>query len=64
MHIRLSGTPDECAAAAELIGRVLDVLGESVPFPNRHPSGLVRVYLTARILAEPESPTEQESDPS
>jgi hypothetical protein len=64
MHIRLVGTPDECAACAALIANVLDVLGESVPFPIRRPAGLVRVYLTARVLAEVEPSDEQEGQPS
>ena len=64
MHIRLVGTPDECTAGAALIADVLDVLGESVAFPIRRPAGLVRVYLTARVLAEPEPTAEQEGQPS
>ncbi len=48
MRIRLEGTPDECRAAAELIGRVLKVLEVSEPYANR--SGVkVRVYLDVRL---------------
>lgn len=59
MHIRLMGTADECSAAAEVIANAVDVLSESVAFPNRSSSRVVRVYLTARVLAEAESTAEK-----
>lgn len=59
MHIRLMGTADECSAAAEVISNAVDVLSESVAFPNRNSSRIVRVYLTARVLADRESTTEK-----
>lgn len=43
-------TAEECAAAAALISAVLDVLDTSSPYPDRPPSRLVRVYLTAAPL--------------
>ncbi|WP_181727636.1 hypothetical protein [Streptomyces sp. PT12] len=51
MRIRLEGTPDECQRATEAIARVLDVLETSRPYPNRPPSQLIRVYLTANTRA-------------
>lgn len=47
MRIRLQGTEDECRAAADAIAAVLDVLEISRHYPNRPPSRLVRLYLTA-----------------
>lgn len=55
MRIRLTGTPAECAAAAAIIRTVIDVTEESTPVPNRHSTRLVRVYLDAQILAQPDS---------
>ncbi len=53
MKIRLMGTPDECAAAVEVIrssGR-FNVVETSPAYPNRGDSQLVRVYVEARIEA-------------
>jgi hypothetical protein len=50
MRLRLHGTPAECAAAAERLGRTpgLHIQDESRPYPDR--SGeLVRVYLTVDL---------------
>ena len=47
MRIRLHGTQAEVTATAEHLIRVLDVLNVSRPYPDRPPSRLVRVYLTA-----------------
>lgn len=48
MKIRLSGTPGQVDAAAELIGRVFLNVTASRPRRNRDGSG-VRVYLTADL---------------
>lgn len=47
MRIRLQGTEDECRRASEAIAAVLDVHEISRLYPNRPPSRLVRLYLTA-----------------
>jgi hypothetical protein len=57
MRIRLSGTEDECRTTAEAISTVLDVLEISRPYPNRPPSRLVRLYITA---ASPSSQRQEE----
>lgn len=48
MKIRLSGTPGQVTAAAELLGRVFRNVTASPPYGNRDGSG-VRVYLTADL---------------
>lgn len=47
MRIRLQGTEDECRRAADAIAAALDVHETSRPYPNRPPSRLIRLYLTA-----------------
>ena len=47
MKIRVTGTREECTAAAELLATVLDVREVSAFYPNRGPSVLGRVYLDA-----------------
>jgi hypothetical protein len=43
----LHGTPTENTAALTVIGRVLDLVTVSRPYPDRPPSTLHRVYITA-----------------
>jgi hypothetical protein len=52
MRIRLTGTPAECEAAADLIARVIEVVDESIAYRTYPPTNRVRVYLEARVLAE------------
>ncbi|MFF4407238.1 hypothetical protein [Streptomyces sp. NPDC001404] len=52
MRIRLHGTADECRRTADHLARVLDVLDASRPYPDRPPSRLVRIYLTANPPAD------------
>jgi hypothetical protein len=47
MKIRLHGTEDECAEAAELLGSIMLVQSVSEPYPERGRSVLVRVYIVA-----------------
>jgi hypothetical protein len=47
MRIRLHGTEDEVQRTADRLAVVLDVLDISRPYPDRPPSRLVRLYLTA-----------------
>ncbi|SCK05865.1 hypothetical protein [Streptomyces sp. WMMB 322] len=47
MRIRLHGTEDECRPTADHLAEHLDVLDISRPYPDRPPSRLVRLYLTA-----------------
>jgi hypothetical protein len=47
MRIRLHGTHDECERTAGHLAEHLDVLDISRPYPDRPPSRLVRLYLTA-----------------
>jgi hypothetical protein len=54
VRIRLEGTEDECHRTAEALATVLDVLETSRPYPNRPPSRLVRIYLTANPPADKE----------
>jgi hypothetical protein len=49
VRIRLEGTEDECRRAADVLAAVLDVQETSRPYPNRPPSALVRVYVTAAL---------------
>ncbi|MCC3777797.1 hypothetical protein [Streptomyces sp. UNOB3_S3] len=54
MRIRLHGTEDECRRTADRLAEVLDVLDTSRIYPDRPPSRLVRMYLTANPPAEKE----------
>jgi hypothetical protein len=47
MEIRLHGTPTETTAALVVLAPVLDITNISRPYPDRCPSRLVRVYITA-----------------
>jgi hypothetical protein len=47
VKIRLHGTEDKCAEAAELLGEVLLIQSVSEPYPDRGRSVLVRVYIEA-----------------
>ncbi len=48
MEIRLRGTPAETAATVEALRRVLDLANVSRSYPDRPPSTLHRVYITAQ----------------
>ena len=54
MKLRLHGTPAECAAATERLGRTpgLHIPDESRPSPDRG-GELVRVYLTVHLNPAP-----------
>lgn len=47
MRIRLHGTQDEVERTTDHLTQVLDVVDISQPYPDRPPSRLVRLYLTA-----------------
>ncbi|MGP3950092.1 hypothetical protein [Streptomyces sp. 7N604] len=53
MRIRLHGNEDQCRRTAKRMAQVLDVLDTSHAYPDRPPSRLVRIYLTAN----PPAPT-------
>lgn len=57
MKIRLWGTPEECAAAAERLMHCpgLVVLSVSEPYADHGASVLVRVFLEARLDPPPET---------
>ena len=48
LRIRLIGLPDDVAAGVEALGRVLDLVEVSEPYPCRGRSRNVRVYVQAR----------------
>lgn len=57
MKIRVTGTPDEVATVVEALryaerAEKLTVADVSQPYPNRGGSGLVRVYVEARMPQE------------
>ncbi|OEU90524.1 hypothetical protein DB35_04900 [Streptomyces abyssalis] len=47
MRIRLHGAEDECRRTGDHLAEHLDELDISRPYPDRPPSHLVRLYLTA-----------------
>jgi hypothetical protein len=47
VKIRLWGTEEECRAAVELLGEVMDLQSVTEPYPDRGRSVLVRVYVEA-----------------
>lgn len=47
MHIRLRGTPTDVTATLTALHQVLDIATTSRTYPDRPPSTLVRLYLTA-----------------
>jgi hypothetical protein len=57
MRLRLHGTPAECAAGAERLGRTpgMTIQDESRPYPDRR-GELVRVYLTVDLDPAAASP--------
>jgi hypothetical protein len=52
VKVRLHGTPAEVTTATDRLRTVLDVVAVSVPYPDRGPSCLVRVYLDVRLDPE------------
>lgn len=54
MRIRLHGTEDECQRTAAALAQVLAITHTSRPYPDRPPSRLVRLYLTATPPADRE----------
>ena len=65
MKIRLWGAEQECRLAAERLMRTpgLLVLSVSEPRPDRGASVLVRVYIDARLAAQPPDATVPNSSP-
>ena len=49
MKIRLHGTADECREVAGRLAGIVELLAVSAPYPDGGASGLVRVYVEARI---------------
>ena len=47
MKIRLHGTAEECAEAAELLEQIMLIRSVSDPYPDRGRSVLVRIYVDA-----------------
>ena len=61
MRIRLHGTAPEVRATADHLARVLDVLDESRPYPDRPQSRFVRLYLTVTPPAADNSEIPEEA---
>jgi hypothetical protein len=62
MRIRLTGTANECVAAAAIISAVLDVKAESAAYRHVGSSGFVQVYLCAQVLAQPDHNARKEAE--
>ena len=62
MEIRITGTPNECIAAAAIIGAVLDLTAEAATW--RKSDGVVSVFFAAQVLAEPDRRIDRKGQPS